>query len=144
MRMKFDCDAGALQVTHFVGVTRLNMQLLRYGGNRRQAARPVAVTARRGRTRPARSRDNKECASPNASRLGRISSELGFIGQYPERAGARLFRIGENAAATPDATRFAARRMELYKGGAYRPCVYTMIWTRRDVLAWAQNYRGGP
>ncbi|HEY0959403.1 MAG TPA: hypothetical protein VGE05_09040 [Novosphingobium sp.] len=76
--------------------------------------------------------------------LGRISPELGFIGQYPEGAGARLFRIGENATATTDATRFAARRMELYKGGAYRPCVYTMIWARRDVLAWAQNYRGGP
>lgn len=71
--------------------------------------------------------------------LARISPELGFIGRHPESAGAKLLRVGANAAATADALRFAPTRTALHQRGEYRPEVWLLAWARRDVLAWAER-----
>lgn len=73
--------------------------------------------------------------------LADISPELDFIGRIPESAGAQVFRSGTNAAATADALRFAPRRIELHKAGAYAPRVHMLAWTRGDVIAWARDHR---
>lgn len=74
-------------------------------------------------------------------RVAEISPELEFVGRYPESAGALALRAGENATATADALRFAPQRIALHKAGDYRPCVYMLAWPRRDLLAWAADYR---
>jgi hypothetical protein len=75
--------------------------------------------------------------------LPQISPELGFIGRHPESSGAVLLRVGADAVATVDATRFARQRALLHRQGLYRPCVYLLAWSRRDLLAWARDYRAG-
>lgn len=75
--------------------------------------------------------------------LAQISPELSFIGRHPESSGAVVLRVGEDAVATVDATRFAARRASLYRQGAYRPCVYLLAWSRQDLLGWARDHRAG-
>jgi hypothetical protein len=73
--------------------------------------------------------------------LSGISPELAFIGRHPESSGAVLLRVGEDAVATVDATRFAKERASLHRQGVYRPCVYLLAWPRNDLLTWARDYR---
>ena len=73
--------------------------------------------------------------------LRKISPDLGFIEKWPREFGAKFFAEGSSDEAIADATRFSPQRTALYKQGAYQPQVYVMVWARKDLLAWAENYR---
>ena len=73
--------------------------------------------------------------------LRKISPDLGFIEKWPLEFGVKFFAEGSNEEAISDATRFSPQRTALYKQDKYQPQVYVMVWARKDLLAWAKDYR---
>lgn len=71
-----------------------------------------------------------------------IAPEFSFLRRVPEAEGARVFRVGPDAAATRDAITFSKRRRALYEAGQYQPCRYMLVWERRDLLDWARRNDG--
>lgn len=71
--------------------------------------------------------------------LLKISPSIGFLQSIPVQNGARLFRVGIDAAATRDATRFNIERNRLHKQGSYTPTVYMLVWERADLISWSEQ-----
>lgn len=69
----------------------------------------------------------------------RITPELEFLSRTPQEHGAQIFRVGPHPHATRDATAFSPRRKALYKSGEYKPERYMLIWSRDDLLDWAEG-----
>ncbi|PTN12339.1 hypothetical protein C8R11_104124 [Nitrosomonas aestuarii] len=69
-----------------------------------------------------------------------ISPELAFLRTVPEDNGAKIFRIGTDPYAVSDAIKFSSKRKELYDSGRYRPQVYLLVWSRKDMLHWAMHF----
>lgn len=72
--------------------------------------------------------------------LEKISPELTFLRRVPEENGAKIFRIGTDPYAVSDAIKFSSQRKELYDSGLYRPQVYLLVWSRKDMLNWAMRF----
>jgi hypothetical protein len=71
--------------------------------------------------------------------LESISPNLRYLREEPEQNGARLFRIGTTRTDIELATTKSATRRKLYNEGKYLPTSYLLIWTRKDLLSWADK-----
>lgn len=71
--------------------------------------------------------------------IAAISPHLGYLRKLPQDNGAYLRRDGESEKTTAFATAKSRTRRTLYEEGRYRPCSYTLVWARRDLLRWARK-----
>lgn len=71
--------------------------------------------------------------------LERLSPGLLYLRKIPELGGAKLFRLGTSADDIENATRTSERRRRLYEEGKYVPASYLFIWSRIDVINWAER-----
>ncbi len=70
----------------------------------------------------------------------RLTPKLAFLHEVPLGAGARLFRYdlaGESGRA--DALSRSPDRRLAFERGEYIPTSYALIWTRKDILRWADR-----
>ncbi|MCW1402262.1 hypothetical protein OKA06_07960 [Novosphingobium sp. MW5] len=65
-----------------------------------------------------------------------LSDAFDFVHNIPRQHGAAFFRVGEDAHAAADALRFSPERQQLHAQGRYRPAVWMMVWSCRDLLRW--------
>ena len=76
--------------------------------------------------------------------LTEISPRLVYLRKLFTDNGGRVFYIGPNEQATKDALTRSQTRRDLYEQGKYVPTHYIIIWSRKDVLAWADKYSSEP
>ena len=70
--------------------------------------------------------------------VGRLSKHMAFLNEMPMRHGARAFRYQADDYARELALLRSPERQRAYDSGEYLPTVYLLIWTREDVLRWAE------
>lgn len=68
-----------------------------------------------------------------------ISPHLAYLRTVPEAGGARALFVSYDDQAIANATATSAKRRALHAAGAYRPASWTLVWAKRDQLAWAQR-----
>ena len=68
-----------------------------------------------------------------------ISPHLAYLRTVPESGGARVLFVSYDDQAVANATATSAKRRALHAAGAYRPASWTLVWARRDQLAWARR-----
>lgn len=73
--------------------------------------------------------------------LQEISPELSFLQSVPVKNGAALFSMGSDEATTHDAISYSKERSDIYKEGKYNPQIYFLVWPRKALLKWAEEYR---
>lgn len=75
--------------------------------------------------------------------LETVSPHLGYLRKLPQDNGAFLRDDGESEGNTALALSTSQTRRKLYDEGRYRPRCQTLVWARRDLLAWAgkQTFR---
>ncbi len=72
--------------------------------------------------------------------LKEMTPALSYLWEVPTRNGANLFRIGPcDKVLIQKAIGMSPVRKKLYKSGKYIPTIYAYIWTRKDVIHWAQE-----
>jgi hypothetical protein len=64
-----------------------------------------------------------------------ISPRISFAQDLQVGRGAFRLKVGSNEAAIANATATSAERRNRYRGGLYLPTDYSIIWSRRDLLA---------
>lgn len=72
--------------------------------------------------------------------LSTISPRLAYLRETPMGGGARLVRHGTSAFDIESATATSATRRSLYEAGRYQPVCCSILWARRDLIAWAENH----
>jgi hypothetical protein len=68
-----------------------------------------------------------------------ISPRLMYLQRIPLNNGASLFHVGEDK--TGNAIAKSKTRLNLYNKGKYKPQSYLLIWPRRELIEWANNYK---
>ena len=69
-----------------------------------------------------------------------LAPDMLFLREIPEAGGARFIRSDvENKVVTSDALAFSPERKALFEAGRYKPQVFSLVWRRRDLLAWAER-----
>ncbi|WDE06956.1 hypothetical protein SG34_008730 [Thalassomonas viridans] len=68
-----------------------------------------------------------------------ISPRLMYLQDVPLKNGARSFYLGDDD--TGNALSKSKSRMQLYQEGKYTPKSYLLIWPRKDMIAWADQYQ---
>lgn len=68
-----------------------------------------------------------------------ISPHLAYLRTVPESGGARVLFVSHDDQAVANATATSAKRRALHAAGAYRPASWTLVWAKRDQLAWARR-----
>lgn len=71
----------------------------------------------------------------------RNSPTIAWLRRRPLDGGARVFRAGSGESAVNDALKFSPQRKALYDAGRYEPTIWSMVWARSDLLAWAKSVR---
>ncbi len=71
--------------------------------------------------------------------LATISRRLGFLREIPLSGGARLFRSCSTQASLDNATANSRERQAAVDEGAYRPTDWSMVWSRKALIAWAKG-----
>jgi hypothetical protein len=71
--------------------------------------------------------------------LEKISPRLAFLRQRPEQNGAKVFRIGTRQFDIDMALLKSPTRRKLYKKGKYIPVCHSVVWPRRELIAWADK-----
>jgi len=74
--------------------------------------------------------------------VSHVSPKLAFCFTVPLEAGGKSIRLREDPVQTAFAVARSATRLKLWEAGTYRPVCYAMYWTRRDLLAWAEQDAG--
>lgn len=69
-----------------------------------------------------------------------ISPRLSYLIKTPMQYGAKVFRIGSEEADIKLSLKKSATRRKLYEEGKYMPTRYIIIWTRKDLITWADRY----
>jgi len=69
-----------------------------------------------------------------------IAPELLFLRRTPVANGAKIFHVGPDAGVVRDAVQFSKKRKALYESGKFRPSRYMLVWTRADMLDWADRF----
>jgi hypothetical protein len=64
-----------------------------------------------------------------------ISPRIGFAQDLQIGRGAFRLKVGSNEAAIANATATSAERRNRYREGLYLPTDYSIIWSRRDLIA---------
>ncbi|THF61617.1 hypothetical protein [Pseudothauera rhizosphaerae] len=73
--------------------------------------------------------------------LRTISPRLGYLRDYPERHGARMFLTGVDRVGTSGALARSPTRQRLFREGAYVPRIHMMVWPRKALLRWHEDDR---
>lgn len=68
-----------------------------------------------------------------------ISPHLGYLRKVPEAGGARVLFVSHDEQAVKNATATSEKRRALHAAGQYRPASWTLVWARRDQLAWSRR-----
>lgn len=71
-----------------------------------------------------------------------ISPHLAYLRTVPESGGARVLFVSHDEQAWKNATATSEKRRALHAAGQYRPASWTLVWPRRDQLAWARRFNG--
>ena len=66
--------------------------------------------------------------------VSRMSPNLGYLRDVPERCGAEFFCLGEHEDTTRDALTNSLERWRCYAQGTYQPMTFAMIWDREGLL----------
>ena len=72
--------------------------------------------------------------------LIRISPRLAYLQSKPIERGAFLIRHNTSALDIQRATLKSATRRDLYDKGEYVPVSYSLIWGRRELIAWSDSF----
>jgi hypothetical protein len=70
----------------------------------------------------------------------RLSPQLEFLRGTPLRSGAKAFRYSADEGAKISALLRSPERHQAFESGSYVPTTYILIWTREDMLRWADQY----
>ncbi len=70
-----------------------------------------------------------------------ISPRLSYLRETPLKGGAFFICNGSGEIHIERATRTSKTRRDLYKSGKYVPTCYTLIWPRRNLIAWSDRQR---
>jgi len=73
--------------------------------------------------------------------LEKISPGLLFLRKIPELGGAKIFKWAGTDMDIENATCKSERRKKLYEEGKYLPMSYVFIWSRNDLIRWADNFK---
>ena len=71
--------------------------------------------------------------------LEKISPGLLYLRKIPELGGAKIFKWGRNSMDVENAICKSERRRSLYEEGKYMPTSYVFIWSRDDLIRWADS-----
>jgi hypothetical protein len=71
--------------------------------------------------------------------LENVSPELVYLRRKPEQNGAKVFQIGTRQRDIVHATAMSPTRRKLYQQGTYMPTAYALVWSRKELLAWADK-----
>jgi hypothetical protein len=71
--------------------------------------------------------------------LEKISPGLLYLRKVPELGGAKIFRLGSTFQDIENATHTSERRKALHQEGKYLPTRYLFIWSRDDLIRWADK-----
>ena len=72
-----------------------------------------------------------------------ISPRLAYLQQRPTERGAFLIRHGTSRIDIERATQTSKTRRTLYEAGEYLPTAYTLVWPRRELIAWSTSNQAG-
>lgn len=68
-----------------------------------------------------------------------ISPRLAYLRQRPLERGGFFMRHGTGRIHVERATKTSITRRRLYEKGEYIPVCYTMLWPRKELIAWAES-----
>jgi hypothetical protein len=68
-----------------------------------------------------------------------VSPHLAYLRTVPESGGARVLFVSHDEQAWKNATATSDKRRALHAAGQYRPASWTLIWPKRDQLAWSRR-----
>jgi hypothetical protein len=68
-----------------------------------------------------------------------ISPRLAYLRTVPESGGARALFASHDEQAIKNATATSEKRRALHAAGQYRPASWTLVWRKRDQLAWSRR-----
>ncbi|MGJ9418463.1 hypothetical protein ACHAC9_11955 [Massilia sp. CMS3.1] len=68
-----------------------------------------------------------------------ISPHLAYLRKVPESGGARVLYVSHDTQAVGNATATSEKRRALHAAGRYRPASWTLVWIRRDQIAWSHR-----
>ena len=68
-----------------------------------------------------------------------ISPRLDFLRDLPQSGGARLFKVGTGDSSLDNALANSRERKAAYERGTYQPVDWLMVWSRKDLIAWADG-----
>ncbi len=72
--------------------------------------------------------------------ISRISPELSYLRELPVQNGARLFPAPTTDVSIKDALRMSPVRQKHFDEGRYSPKNFTLVWPRKELLAWAREF----
>lgn len=70
--------------------------------------------------------------------LATVSPDLRYIHDIPMQHGGQIVRHGTSDFDIKSATAWSPTRHAQYKAGTYLPTCYSVLWERRELLAWAE------
>jgi len=70
-----------------------------------------------------------------------ISPRLAFFQERPRKGGAFFLRHGSEQSDIEMAIKTSETRRRLYREGKYIPVCYSMLWPRKELMAWAAQYK---
>jgi hypothetical protein len=68
-----------------------------------------------------------------------ISPRLAYLQERPRRGGAFFLRHGTEQSDIVMAVKTSETRRRLYQDGKYIPVCYSMLWPRKELIAWAEQ-----
>ena len=74
-------------------------------------------------------------------RIVQISQRLAHLQECPRNGGAFFLRHGTQSSDIENAIKTSETRRRLYHAGKYIPICYSMLWPRRELIAWATKHR---
>jgi len=73
-----------------------------------------------------------------------ISPRLAYLQELPRAGGAFFLRHGTEQSDIDMAIKTSETRRRLYQEGKYIPVCYSVLWPRKELIAWAKQYRAFP
>ena len=75
----------------------------------------------------------------NDPKLQDISPRLNYLREIPTTGGARFFKVGSSEGAIRNAMVNSRERQQAYESGVYQPTDWVVIWSSKDLIAWAER-----
>lgn len=71
--------------------------------------------------------------------IANLSPRLAYLHKIPSENGGKHFSFGEDR--TGNAFAKSKTRMKLYNEGKYQPMSYMMVWPRKELIVWAEQFK---